>query len=837
MKIHRSLKAKIGNLLVLTASLFLLFPALAVKLTNPPDPEPRLNEARRSTAYLLDTQRGFTFQIPPAKKLLAVVSNANVTSSTDLPRDFSTSYTLRYRIYGNADELLCDRPYTLRAEVSGGEDPVTGEFQSKHFYVGLPLLPLSSRIFLIDLSGLPGTTDRVLLELEAASTPVANVAVRLYHRDHPPAYKLEYLWQRLSEERRARLARGNIFTPDLLTAQEKRNLLTNRWMPLAPEGVKEDDYRSITLYTDTGPVETRPLEETRPSGLAVKPGVVGVVPFPAATGEVHLELEFLPPSVANAEPVAPRKDVLLRWFAAGANLPIDEAVPLNKTKTTVPRECAPGELEIHSPKEVFVRAFLLTDNGDTEITPEPWYVRAYRMRPGRDVEFAVVTEGLSASTWRVDVRQLAPEGEESADNAGAEVRFQLLDENGIPTVTGLLPHQEARSLYDTVLGASGSFRVTERSRHYLFLPPRCTVLRLSCDRDDVLLSVATRPPTLPRRVRVPEDYAAFKRSERGTRNWFPVHPRNCAAWIREGHAVTVMVQSRPPATRRSTGTGDCHQLAYSPEGPARAYQALTPLRQPAHDREGSTSYYTRLPPVEPVPVWVIGVPGARLVTPEIIIHKPEVAPETIKIFVDGDLSFERILAGRTCEIAGPSLAPGHHEIRAVVAGAASVYIAPVIEPEAGLYLRRTVYALNKLPGKTFTCSVMKETSDEQVLSARLYMPVGSESRARVRVWLGEIRRRNAVTFDSWTFPEAIYDVQPPREGPTVPLLRSATSVLGEEQLFFFTLGSDLQPGLYPVHIALEEGPPCFLHLSSMLPGARESRKVFIEPVPGEGGDE
>src|SRR5262249_47340261 len=146
---------------------------------------------------------------------------------TPLPEDVHWFYSLRYQLLDSQDQVLLDRVYHLRTRLTEFDDDETRQAVTGAYYLGHDVIPAAGRTVLVSLAELRGPAARLRVRLEGAQDPLTGAVVRVYFNEETPPFKLRYLWNRLYEDRQLRMARGNVYSVDLLSDDEKRNLLLN----------------------------------------------------------------------------------------------------------------------------------------------------------------------------------------------------------------------------------------------------------------------------------------------------------------------------------------------------------------------------------------------------------------------------------------------------------------------------------------------------------------------------------------------------------------------------------------------------------------------------------
>ena len=775
--------------------------------------------ARQSTSYILEGNRWLRFRIPPGQTALNIASNANVPASLYGTKDFTVQYSLLYRLVDARGNILREGSYSASSGFSIYLDDATGALVPVHFYRALDVVPLGSRISLINLEGFADSATELRLGLGPAEAPITDVTVRAYFNEKPPPYKLRYLWQRMSLKKKERLARGNIYPLELLSEVEKRNIIENRWAALAPLGIEGRDYFERRLYTSEKGDGSREVHSIQPRGVRVEGDLVGVILVPENGGCVTLEIEALEAFAPGASGHAQ-----VTWFGEAPEERIDSSILLTGELTTYERDYRGGYLEIDSEEPVVVRAKLAAHPLDLDITPEPSCIPAYALTSGKALEFEI---GRALPDWtpvRVDLRRmLAPPGRPPE----ATVLYQLLDAEENVKEGGWLLHDEPLSTHDAAVGRLEGTRVSEPSRRYFWIAPGIAAVRLVASSADLIVTVYTRPEPLPRHVRVPEDYLAFEKGDDGLRNWFLVRPRNYAQCLREDGEALVRVAERPPLYSEELLRGDFHMSIQEPLGAARGWKILTPARDPAdRARRFSPALFAPITEEGSDKLLVAGSPGEARVSPRLIVLKGSEEPSRVELLVDGAVHFTGSCASRSSEMRPPPIPVGWRGISARCTEPCEVYLNHVAEPSDPCRVERIVH---QLEGRGLLYRIVKETEGKLTLVARAFLPTAAAGRVKIRSHVRGGSRWGEVPVATWTFLSNIYDLRG-ADSSRWPVLSTDEASLAGGQTFFVTLGHDLRPGTYEILFFLEEGPGCWLQLVKVVSGGLDPRRFFMEEV-------
>jgi hypothetical protein len=810
--------AVLGGVFLAAVAAYAILPEELASFLTRRLPPPDISSSRASTVYVLDRQRWTVFSTPGKQALVKLVKNASVPSDLDLDESLSCQYSIRVQALGSGGKVLREQDVVVRSGPLSFRDEETGQVRPAQSYLGEPVAPLSPRISVLNFDGLSEPPHRLRLRQGPGDPRVLDVAARLYVVQAPPRHKLGYLWQRMPLAKRARLARGNVHSLELLTEAEKQNLLENRWVALPAQGETGRDYFDRKLYSLLEREGTSLGGSVLPRGLYVGPDALGSIPLPESARRVRLELRRVGLAEQSAE-------VRVGWHQRGLPQPDVEVLRVEDRFFAASFERGPGLLEVESADDVVVRCFLEGGaTGDVEITPEPRSLPGYLLRADAPLTYSLASWGEGRSAMRVDARRLFPRTPTSWE-AEAFVRYELVDASGERLGGGVFLHEEPLSRHDRSLGASRGWRVSEPSRHYLRLPGACVAVRLFSSDEGVSVTAYTRPEVLTRRVRVPEDYLPYERAHDDSRDWFHLKPANSSECVATEREVFTRVQARVP----DADAAEPREVrALRPLEDVTSLRVLTPADPGApEDRAASPVLLARLHPGETTTLRFDADPGLTHLRPRLLCLKESERPAPLCVRIDGKILASLRVASPSSELSLPSIAAGDHAVAVDILDSAEpceVYLDRSRTADDGgseAFVERTIVRLGP-HGLTF--QVRKETRGRETLCLRVYGPEAPEPGRAIRATVRAGARLEGVPVDSWTFGETVYRIRPGTGRGAKAIGWSASQLAGGE-LFFLVLGADLEPGAHEVAFTLEEGPPCFLQVHHVVPGERATRRV------------
>lgn len=790
--------------------------------------DPRLawvDESLVSVVYTLHETRWLVFTLPPSVELIRVISNASLpaeeASRPPVGAEPGWRYALDYQLLDSGGRVLLERRYHQATRLTAYRD-ARGEAATGGFYLGQSVRPVDSRLMLINLRDAPPGVARLGIRLAEKDTGLADVAVRVYHRETLPPHRLRYLWQRMSAERKEMLARANVYPAELLTESEKRHLLESRWAALAPVGIEESHYERRRLYTPKDLPGEEMREEPHFTGFRLGGDLRGVIPLPESGGRVRLVVEPVRPQSGGPGTIR------MLWYGRELAARWEQEQPWTGGSVLFESTLGGGTIEVTAPEEATLQAFLTRPGAgavEEEITPEPTYVWAYLAEGGSPVEFQVLHDGPAPTPLRLDLRRAFPARPAGGDPAPIDVAYELLAEGGRPLARSALRLETPSSSYDVWLTRGLLIRLSEPASYYFSLDPDVARLRVGPLAAPVLVTAYDRPSGLPRRIAVPEDSFDFDREAVAQRSWFLLRAANDVDLARQNRAPRILVQPRPPAESPEVRAGRYHWEDFPPEDPSAARQVLVPWRGGIARQEALAAAFCEVGRDREISLELESGDGRQEVAPTLLYLRTSPGPIDLRVYWDDRLRRAVTVHAARGQVALPALPLGPHRLRVLASRAARLFLNHVETCRGTRLLKRLAH---RLPPGGLSFLVSKRSPAEETVSARLYAPWGARTRIAVRVKLEPPRAvRAGWPRPSWTFPERLYSVRPAGGSPA-PVLESGLDDVDQGQIFSIPLGGDLPPGRYRIHVTPQSPSRAWLALSRITPGVPERRLVFFE---------
>ena len=774
-------------------------------------------EAAVSIAYELDRKRWTSYAIPEGRNPIRIISNASLPPDfrkRRFPPEQEWHYAIQYQVLDSSGAVIEERVYHHRTKLRLFQDKDKKKEYNSAFYLTPELQPADARIMLINLTGM-AQPSTIRFRLASADPDVRDVTIRAYTPELTPEYRLRPAWQRMNDRQKSRLADGNVYPKELLVEQEKQNLVARMWSPVGPSGVRGRNYVSREIYVLVENEGEEIVPEGLPAGLFADAFHRSIVPLPERGGRVVLRFE---PAFRDQ---IKKGSITIRWYGLGPANRSSHSFHWNGDQASFARHFSGGILEIAAPSPLITRAFLAEAGREREITPLPYYLRAYIVDSGTPLQFPVEHDRNSATPFRIDLRRIIKAGEKPP--GPLKVSYQILDSGGGAVRSGLMTVPFITSPYDSVAGEQPAPVVCEPVSFHFMMPPSAVGIRLSAN-GQALAAVYNRPEALPREISVPDDYYRSYDNEERHPAWFPLYSPDHDRLVMANRTVLLTTQLRPPKDIPDLIAGRYGWEEYHPEGNWLARRLITPWDQRiAYHRDSLPALYSPLSIGSATRVNLEADTGLALVEPTVIYQRRTKGPFKARIAVDGKAVFSGSLEGGVGEIKLMPQTTGKHELT-VTAPADVRFAINHAGPKPGSSIVRLA---NRFQGAELSFVYEKISREDETLGVRYYASGTAGSQARIRVLCEAAGRKGIGPWSSWSFPDRRYTIRLD-DGETIRALGTdGTPLLGAEPIYV-PFGSDLPPGRYRIRFITDTPAEGYLLLSRTTPGIQPKRTIHQE---------
>jgi hypothetical protein len=438
---------------------------------------------------------------------------------------------------------------------------------------------------------------------------------------------------------------------------------------------------------------------------------------------------------------------------------------------------------------------------------------------------------------RVDIRAAWPVGITSEDSGGRseggsstvpdEIEFRLLDRAERVVEHGTFTRKQVTSRYDRSLRATpDAARVSDPVSFFLALPRTISRLELR-GRGHQSALLYSRPPELPRAVRVPEDYRPVVVDGGRIPAWFSIEPINADELARTGRQHRIIVQPRPRESDPRILAGDYEWKSFRPNGNWSGSDLLSPrVPRTTHTPlrlAGLSSSYLALPTNEVQTVDLSASRGRKRVQSRLIFVRNESQPSAVRVDVDGETVASEPIAGRHGSIDLPMLDVGMRRIE-IHSDSETRWFINHARDEGPRLSRHLGIRFDAGSPLEFD---FKKRDAEELLTLLIHSPADAKIPTQVSVELLAPDAPTSRALAGWTHRERRFEIAP-RSDESVFVLDSARESTGLGQRLFVPLASDLAPGSYRLRVALIAGPPGYVSLYRVRTGARVTRRVLRE---------
>jgi len=752
-----------------------------------------LAQARALTVYELSAERWTRFGLQTTDSHLRVITNAELKPGAH-GSDTRWHYALDYRLVTQAGQVLKQGTYHHRTEVTLFVNPEDGSTYSYAAHFPVALQPADGRVMQINF---PETQQADYLELKINSMqkPLERIISRVYQQKNFSDREVGYQWQRMSQQRRKQLGDISVYPVELLKETEQKNILTKRWIRLAPSGTLGTDYFTDKLYV-LREHEGQPLEDpVYKAGLMVDRDLKAVIPIPAQ-GKLRLEISPVATDGLSAQG-------LIKWYGRPATIQKQWTVSAADGSLEWEADLDQGLLEIDWSAPAYIRAW----QHEEEITPSQRYVRAYQADAQQAVTFQISHVQHMPTPLRIDLR--------SASIDELTVNFKMLSEEGNTIREGNIELQPEPSLFDRVHG-NPEERISDPMKRFFSVPPEVQRFTINSN-EPVFVSAFSRPPGLPRTIEV----IPIPESQVSLPAWFPIRPALYEQLRLKGRSTIIATQQRPPQVDPQILAGQYRWQQYRPTGNWQARYLLTQLQTTTRQRDQLLAGgYRQLDSED----WVTFPSpfGRKEINARLLYQRDQSGPMTIRLYVDDQLHFEKKVFGRSGELQLPPLAAGERKLR--VTGNGVFYISSTAQPE---WLKRKVFRMDE---RKHTFVFNKESTNEELLSMRFYGDNPDEHNDRwIEVQLTNLPEHATGPMQNWTYANYRFLVHQNQSASSIILGALDADETDAGQPLFITFGDDMPAGEYLVSVRLVSGNPGYVTFSKTTPGDYSRLELVYAP--------
>ncbi|MEF8942039.1 MAG: hypothetical protein V5B78_04520 [Desulfohalobiaceae bacterium] len=797
-------------------------------LQKAPEQSQKLPESESSLCYRLPDKGWLDFSLPPWTDQIKILSNAEFAKGFRTAENATRRYALSFEVIDDKGETIQSGAYHHQTEITSYRIPGKDRKTPLNHYIDSPLKPADGKQIRINLRPVlkQGNVSRLRIKLHSAETGIQSAVVRVYAPEYHSGRELSYLWNRLPQKTRQRLAEGNVYPAEFLSQNEKQNLVRKLWKPKAPEGIEGRDYQRQRLYRLTTeeaiPERDQPIV---PEGLVVAPMHRATVPVPQDGARLRFTIRRMEESSEKTSQVG------IRWYGKDIGQTRQQTLSLRESPVEHTAEYDGGLIELWADSRVNIQVSQAGEESveepekepDKRIKPTNMYLRTYRAGVQEPVIYSVNHGRGQRTPFRADFRILANKTQQPE----ARVTCELVDSAG-KNITKRFRITAPLSKYDRLPRQIKADFVSKPVSRFFLLPENISRIRFSSP-DPVLVNGYNRPINLPKTTRVPEDYYAHTRHRGSQPTWFLFNPQNDRDLYLNHRSVLLTLQYHPPQRDPRLLRGVYKWEAFRPTGNWSGAFLFAPrdADQPLR-KQALNAAYAPIALNRSLKVVFQSPRSLQVIRPELVYFAENERETPLKVYVNGRLHFTHEMSGLRGRVTLPALSSGESRIRVEAPAETRIYLNQVVSRRSEHMLRFA----NRIDDSGLSFNFHKQTTGRESLSLKLFSPYSESEPSVFRVSLDLSAARSIGPYTQLSLLERKFIVNPPENSAKVPVMQSETGFVTSGQTFFYPLGDDLPPDTYRVNIDLVSGPGGYLQMYRVLPGKHTEWNMQMEPNLG-----
>lgn len=843
-------------------------------------------DSNRAATTVLSDDEWVEFQIQIGARSLRLLTNAALDAAEAPDHDLSNPrtgwrYAVDYEILDANRDLISKSRYHFRSQIRQLIDAETGETIYPIFFGKSSLVASQTRVMQLAINRDERRAAILRVKVASKDQEIQELVARVLSKCERVDFDSRSTWNRLARSHRDAMCKHCVYHHDLLSIEERNNLL--RWKWWSAPVLTEIENRYMFFIGDMEDQEVR--ADYLPAGLFADQNWRGMIAVPEQPGTVRLQFQHIDP----ATEVSPAS-IGINWFGADASERKSLHHKSDVANSQVTIDVQGGLIEIMPSARVVVNAFwqpiddapeMAIPDGQVEldVTPEPSYVRTY-LSDSRPFEYAVSHSDGKPTPIRIVLRYpyaplfsnqgalISPDPissdairnisyspnpdaavdtptEQFHESASGEAVWDFINADGEVVESGTLSIAPEKSVYDRFTVASKMEPVSDPHEFFFAVPADVEKIRIRSSDSRLLVATYTRVPEMQRITRVPEDQHAFNRKESTRRSWFGLNPLGYEEMLQANRSFIVQSQTRPPQSNPDILAGQYRWQRYVPKGKWIGRQLLVPQ---VVESELTSHQVTESAIAVTFFELANGKEHAyRTHDSEVfqesthpkLIFAADDSPGRIKVLVDGKLMYEKRVLSSRGQISLDEFELGHAGTMQVLAeNPTRFFLAGKRVADAKRYVKRTA---QRLKDGLLDFDYQKESTEDELLTLQLYRDADEQDRCQLRVSIdgpfdaagNPIRRTYVATQEnhSWTIRERLYDLRPQTDHGSVLLGRRENVDTGNR--CYIRMGADLAPGKYRIQVERADGVSGgYVLLYQAIPGEKPTRSINLADAGG-----
>lgn len=706
-----------------------------------------LKNTKVSVSYLLYKDESITFAIPSGANILRILSNINIPIvNTD--ENIPFSYSLKYQLLDKEDNVVFANVYHHYTKIVRFLDQETKENINTRFYTNNDILPASTRMFFIPLE-FTNDAYKLKVSINSLDKRAQSLVLRSYHQVENSPRKLFDMWRRLKEKTKESLAKGNVYPYTLLTADEKKYLLSKSWKPFGPLGVLGKDYNIKNLYTKLEIDELQEIEIDLRKKLPAFKRIVFDLPLGVNKIKTSL-VDRNNSTIAN---------VTINHYDINNTITRDTFIQtqksINKSKG------GKGRLEIYSDKDIY---YDIVNEQQESLLPRKIFQKVNQINSNNSTVFMINHISNKSTPIKMAYRYFKEENRDAMlyVKIGSE-KFQLQVDS-------------SKSFHEGLINDNENNEVGVESIKYFDIPVGIKEISFKSS-NPILLNVAVLVPTLPHT----RNYNQNESIQRI--NWHTVNP-----------IINIdehVIYKTPLIKEKIVNEKYSHkELNLNKRSASRDIFIPKDINTSIKYYQYN-SIYTKIKNNKKYNGEFSSSFGVGSVTSRIVYKKQNNKRTKISIYIDDILVTHKILENKKGSISLPHYTQGKHSLKVKTDSSTNLWIKGFfLKENPEMFLKRYIYNIQN----EISYKIVKNSDDPLVISFKIYREKEIE-KSMVNVTLHNIDKNRLKVSTKYTFKNKEYHIYKESEGKEFESF-SLDQNLVESGSFYFTIGDDIPKGEY-----------------------------------------
>jgi len=678
---------------------------------------------KSSLTYLLSKNNWLEFSAPSFAGKMKFLLTANLASSKleENEDNANIRYNITYELLDSSDKVLVSKTHHLRTAFLMYQD-VNSSTKSKGFYQDTSLYPSVGETLMLRLDDYKHVA-KIRLKLLNTDPRISDIGIRSYHLEKLTAYNQTTRWERMSQEKKEYLSRGNVFSIPYLSEDEKNNIVSALWKPNGPLGVKNEDYKERRLYyieEDEGLHLYKQIEAKWYANAHLK--MIRYI----KKGKYHLNftLEDSNSSLITLNHYVKKKLNYINKKEIDAEIQgMDFIIEED------------GILEITSTQGVFIE--IRSASGEQDFMSEPFVSNDYyHMDENQSIRYTFFSP--RKRLIRIECRS------ESLENS--QLHIQMKDKEG----TNIQEfHKELEFIASESDYTKGFELQHEASFIYLQLPSNVYSLELKSTKA-IKLRLSSRSH------KAAYNLYSFSRQEDINNtylaNWFSIRPEGFSDMKSQQRHSSIYKQLSLPQSNVYIQEGNYHYEQLETLQPAASHEILVPRAKGSEfiRSQSHTGIYTRLSSKKTYNLLFKGDKGLKYLKAKLLFQRESKKQTPLRVYVDNVVVIDKTLYAGSGIISLPELdIEKRHDVYIEANDDIEFYMSNTIADNSA-YIKRRFVSFNKKLELTFD-----KTSKEGSIGFQVAHRRKKATPLQFKVKIEGLRENSSKLYETLSFKEYI----------------------------------------------------------------------------------